>query len=314
MDTSTIFFKIKALLLAVFSCCGLLLQFKMAPKDAGSIKLSVACISDTHIKDDAGRKNFLNLGLKNISRASRPVDAVLIAGDLTDNGNTDSYQIFYSILKKHSFNYVLAMGNHDTWGKDGFETSRNQFVSGYHDLTGEQIAVNYYAKVINGYTFIVLGSEKDAGCPAYLSDTQLQWLDQNLKTATADGKPVFVICHQPINNTHGLPAVWDEGGVGEQSDQLNAILHSYKNVFYISGHLHCGLQNEPDDKGYQTLQGDSSFHSLNLPCYMYTNERGIKVNGTGVEIEVYSDKVLLRGCNYSASSWYTNYEYNISLV
>ena len=49
------------------------------------------------------------------------------------------------------------------------------------------------------------------------------------------------MCHQPFAETHGLPEVWKTGDMGEQNDEVRAVMEKYNNVFFINGHLHGGI-------------------------------------------------------------------------
>ena len=64
---------------------------------------------------------------------------------------------------------------------------------------------------------------------------------KELERATKDNKPAFVMCHQAFAFTHGLPEVWKTGDMGEQSDEVRAVMEQFKNVFFINGHLHGGV-------------------------------------------------------------------------
>ena len=144
-----------------------------------------------------------------------------------------------------------------------------------------------------------------------------------MEKASKDGLPIFVVSHWPVNQSHGLPETWgddepepDDGGFGDQSDAVEAILKKYKNVFLISGHIHNGFANEDqiNTYGYVSVESDGSFHSINLPSYMYMTIRGRISNGTGFNFEVYENKVDIRARSYSAGVWYTDYNFSIPLV
>ena len=63
-----------------------------------------------------------------------------------------------------------------------------------------------------------------------------------------------------------------------------------------------------------SVESDGSFHSINLPPYMYATIRGRVSNGTGLNFEVYDNRVDIRTRSYSAGVWYTDYNYSIPLV
>ncbi len=298
-------------------------SMSFTPRDSENILLNFASISDVHANDSSLRADLLALGLEDVSNDA--VDALVISGDITDRGNPAQWESLKRSFAEHCTldNIVLASGNHDTWTSDDVDaTSEELFIKYNKEISGRDIDRMYYSTRINGYTFIVLGSEGDS-TDAYFSDEQLLWLNSQMALASQDGKPIFVVCHQPINGSHGLPETWDrkdpqpeDGGMGDQSDQVESILKSYRNVFLISGHLHNGIGQKVTKQlfNYTSIESAGSFHSVNLPVYSYFNARGQMISGAGFQFEVYADKVIVRARNYSCSAWYPDYEYSIDLV
>lgn len=298
---------------------------KFEPVDADNCRLNFAAISDIHMKDDGLRAFMLGFGLHDMENAASELDALVCAGDLTDHGYAEEWEALVGAFEGYTpaKNIILAQGNHDTWTEDeGYNLAREYFINYSEEITGRRIENEYYSTKINGYTFIVLASEYDH-TDMYISTAQLAWLEVEMAKAAVDGKPIFVVSHWPINQSHGLPESWgdeeyepDEGGMGDQSDAVEVILKKYNNVFLISGHIHLGLKNEDQNAKYDyaSVESDGSFHSVNLPAYMYPNSVGQVSNGTGYQFEVYDDRVELRARCYSASAWYTDYNYTIPLV
>jgi hypothetical protein len=66
------------------------------------------------------------------------------------------------------------MGNHDIFNYTDYKVAKNMFLS----KTG--MFGNYYDYWLNGYHYIVLGSDAIAGDKAVLSDIQLNWFQQTL--------------------------------------------------------------------------------------------------------------------------------------
>ncbi len=295
------------------------------PLDPDNVKLNFATIADTHMTDSKLRASMLELGLYGMESSKQRLDALVIAGDITDHGYTEQYEMLAEAFSKYdpAENIIFAEGNHDTWTEDeGYNLAREYFVKYNKEICGRDIDKAYYSTEINGYTFIVLGSEYDH-TDAYFSDAQLEWLAAEMEIASKDNLPIFVVSHWPINLSHGLPETWgddepepDDGGMGDQSDAVEAILKKYKNVFLISGHIHNGLSNEETAEyyGYCSVESEGSFHSINLPSYMYMTIRGRIANGTGCQFEVYDDRVEIRSRSYSADVWYTDYNFTIPLV
>lgn len=300
-----------------------------SPVDEENVKLTFATVSDTHFTDSKIRAAMLELGLYDMEHAETPLDALVFVGDNTDHGYIEQYELLKNTVAKYTpaKNILMAVGNHDTWtedenGEDSPELVKEYFTKYASEITGRNIDELYYTAEINGYTFIFLGSES-THTRAYISPAQIEWLDNELSKAAGKGKPVFVISHWPINGSHGLPGTWgdekdpepDTGGFGEQSDEIEAILKKYDDIFLISGHIHSGFTSPGQESvfGYLSVESEGTFHSINLPSYMYMSQRGRVSNGTGYVIEVYDDKVLVRARSYSASVWYTLYDYEIPL-
>ncbi len=287
-------------------------------------KLNCSVISDIHMDGTSLRSFMLSFGLYDMENADEEIDLLVCSGDLTDHGEKEEWELLIDAFDDYTpaENIILALGNHDTWTDAGCDVSKEFFIEGNKAIADREIDNVYYSTKINGYTFIVMGSEGDHTY-ATISQAQIEWLDKEMEAAAEDGLPIFVISHWPINESHGLPETWgnddpepDDGGFGDESAQIEAVLKKYKNVFLISGHLHNGSVNDSQEDvyNYVTFESDGSFHSVNLPSYMYLNARGRIANGTGISFEVYDEEVVLRTRSYSAGIWYTDYNYTIELV
>ena len=312
-------------ILSLFSSC-IFGNFtaRYEPVDADNIMLCFAAISDVHMTESFFRKSMLELGLYDMENADALPDALVVSGDLTDNGQREEYDALAGVFSKYkpAKNIILAEGNHDTWTQeDNYDEAEKLFIEYNKKISDRDIDKAYYSVVINGYSFIVLASETDWTF-AYISDEQLEWLDGEMEKASHSGLPIFVVTHWPLNQTHGLPYTWgyeddmDAGGFGYQSEEIEKILKKYNNVFMISGHVHNGFTNDNDARiyGYNSVESDGSFHSINLPSYMYMTTKGRISNGTGYQFEVYNDKVVIRARSFSAGIWYTMYDYSFDLV
>lgn len=288
-------------------------------------KLNFSAFSDVHMTEEKARADMLRFGLQDMQEFDSPLDLIIAAGDLTDHGEPEEWAMLESAFEDYApaKNIILAQGNHDTWtGDDDYALSKKLFIDYNKKIADREIDNVYYSTKVNGYTFIVLGSESDHTYATF-TDTQLEWLEAEMEKASADNLPIFVISHWPINESHGLPETWgddepepDDGGIGDQSARVEEILKSYDNVILISGHIHSGFTNEchQDTYGYLSVESDGSFHSVNLPSYMYLTIRGRIANGTGFVFEVYDDTVEIRARSYTAGVWYSDYNYTIDLV
>ena len=301
---------------------GFSLQVK--PKNAEALQLSFAAFSDSHLAgdEDSARVKVLYQGLRNLDGR---VDAIVAVGDMTDRGEREQYETFYRCVKKEvtSSKFIAAVGNHDTWttGSNG-ENPTYEFLRAYNGYSGKNLTEAYYTEEVKGYTFIVLATEAD-NTSAYLSEKQISWLDSELEKATEGGKPVFVLCHWPLDGTCGQMEIDSEHGMGAQSAEVQAVLEKYKNVFYFSGHLHAGLRGELSNKifGHQSVETINGVHYINLPSFMFPNTRSLTTGnggnilpGCGYIAEVYENEVVLRARNYPLGFYMSVYEKTIELV
>ena len=295
------------------------------PSEPANCKLNMAVISDIHMTDELYRSLTLEFGLTDMQNSVYPIDALVATGDLTDHGEIQEWEMLAKTFAKYSpaKNIILAQGNHDTWTEDdGYNLAKDYFIDYNNQITGKETTNEYYSEKVNGYTFIVLASEDDR-TSMHMSDEQLLWLEAEMEKASEDGLPIFVVCHWPLNQSHGLPETWgdeepepDDGGIGDQSAQVEAILKKYKNVFMLTGHIHNGFVKEGQENvyGYKTVESDGSFHSINLSQFMYPTIRGRVANGTGLMLEVYDNRVIVRPRSFTAGVWYTDYNVTIPLV
>lgn len=279
-------------------------QEPMLPENGS--KLSVVCWADPQISNYIFKRvPYFDAACKDVGNSIGTFDALLIAGDITENANLVEYDHVKTQIPVGKFrNYIMAVGNHDVRIRS-YRQVTDRFTGFTNDLNGDEhvksslrIDALHYKYVIKGYTFIVLGTDSTEFEESDLSPAQLKWLDDSLAEAAVDGKPVFVTVHQPLKDTHGLPGTWNSpvdsaGSVGESSDQLREILCKYKNVILLTGHLHTGF-------GRYTYEQIGSVHSVNLPSLTIDNQDG-RVNGGGLGfwMEVFEDHVTFHARDFS---------------
>lgn len=279
------------------------------PINSEKANMSFVAIADSQVSTYLfSRYKVYEAASQDIRNNAGSFDALAFVGDIAENGLAEEYQLVYDGIKDSKCRYITTTGNHDIRLRS-YKQSSERFAAFTNALNGDNaMDCMHYTQVINGYKFIVLASDRTEFEEAYLSPEQLSWLDAELKAE--DGKPVFVICHQPLADTHGLPDTWNSpddtaGSVGEQSDELKAILSKYSNVFFITGHLHTGF-------GKFTYQNIDGIHSINLPSFCITNKDGdYNDAGIGYVVEVYGDTVKFRARDFGKGTWLPDYDLNI---
>ncbi len=294
------------------------------------LKMNIAAISDIHMIENPLTKAQLEMGLEDMENSPTPYDALVLAGDNTNYAEEVQYKYLLGAFSQYkpAKQIIMAAGNHDTWNKevdpdDRFPRSEELFIEYTKKICDRDIDKFYFTTEVNGYTFIVLGSEDDTTYGT-ISDKQIQWLEEEMWKASLKELPIFVVSHYVFEGAHGLPNTWsfdaqealDGSYSGDAGEKIYNILNKYENVFLISGHLHNGLANgyTTEDYCFSTVETLGNITSINLPSYSNTALRGTPSMGVGVTIEVYEDQVLVKGRCFSAATWYTNYVFPIDLV
>ena len=246
------------------------------------------------------RYSYFKAATEDLHNAKEHLDALIGLGDITENATLLDYKLVKAPLSGLDTRYIMASGNHDIRFRF-YSQSLSAFSGMTNELNGDESVDSYhYSERINGYKIIVLGSDKTMLEQAYISDEQLKWLDEELKAE--NGNPAFVLCHQPLKDTHNEMQAFGSitkagGSVGEQSDEIQAVLSKYKNVFLISGHLHSGFG--PDS--YNNVEG---IHCINVPSMSIVNKDGTYNNaGTAYIMEAYENEIIFRARDLAQGTW-----------
>ncbi len=280
-------------------------------EDSENVKLSMAIIADTHLPNRESAEANLKNTFTDMENSEEKFDAFLIAGDIADYGTNNEYDRFFRVLDNQAVadKLFVTMGNHDA--RLFYKKNKKIMVKKTAEYLGDKTGKIYYSYDLKGYTFIVLCTEKRVLEKAYISKEQIDFLDRELKRGTAEGKPVFLMCHQPFADTHGLPEVWKTGDMGEQNDAVRAVVEKYSNVFFINGHLHGGVY----EKVAETLNEENNVQSISIPGYRKPNNFGIQDCGVGYTCEVYDDRVVFKARKFISGEYikgdYTRLEYKI---
>lgn len=286
-----------------------------SPIDKDNLKTSFTVISDGHLESNNSQKHK-NYGELFCDTASNEVmsRAMIMLGDNTMNGQLIETSMLYGLLNKYNKieNVLNAAGNHDVYTGDynsnDYETLKKRFIKYNNAFLDNQIENLYYSRVIDGCHYIILGTDADADIQQYISPEQFEWLDGELKSASESGNPVFLFSHWPLNDV--FSDAWQEGHVGEQSDELKNLLTKYDNrIFFFTGHLHMGIFE--NDYG---IKEDGKITYINVPSFGSVNdivESDVEDTGMGLQVEVYDKELVVRIRNFVEHQW-TDYEYHFS--
>ena len=186
-------------------------------------------LSDLHI---GGNENGLDPipRLETVIAAVRSLpnrpDAVLVSGDLTDDGAGDGYRLAREMLAQLEVPLHVIPGNHDDRGR-----LREAF-----DLAGSgEEPINYSARVgelrLVAFDSIVPGQD-----PGDFPPEQLRWLDGEL--AAEPEAPTLLALHHPPLST-GI-AEWDAINLQPpQREALAEVVAGHPQLLgLVGGHLH----------------------------------------------------------------------------
>ena len=324
MKSSAVFVKLTALFtlllyLFVGGANGVLFAGeRYAPENAREIRLNAVLTADIHVDSDPlhPRNVLLMKLLRGIARSEAPVDALILAGDSANLAEEKEYGFLESILRLYNKTgtVIPSMGNHDSgstsMGKDcekTFETACGNF-NAFQRFCGIESDTVYYVRIVNGYHFIVIGTDEmlDSGAPV-LHEAQLEWLDARLAEAAESGKPVFIVGHHPIyiNGRFTNDYILSDGTPSGIEKLIQKYTDAGTVALFIGGHRH-----DPFSES-SFMNPSENFYCINLPTST-KNDDDTSKNGEAAALEVYEDKLVVRPRNYIAGAWY-DYQFEIPL-
>ena len=235
--------KILSVLIAALMLAGILVPFASAADEPFVPVLRFVASSDTHVRDNnnttikrIGKMMDMAYSLAESDANYTALDALLVAGDLTNDGTKTEFVKFNNAVNDSLRDGTRFMGvvakNHD-----GYKMSRQELRDYYTSLSG--VDADFHI-IINGFHFIGLSASADDS--VHYSTAQLNWLKEELDAATESDptKPVFVMHHEHNSGTVYGSSSFDGWGVSF----FNDILKDYPQVVDFSGHSHYPL-NDP---------------------------------------------------------------------
>ena len=273
---------------------------------------SFAAISDIHIRATGSNLTRFQKFLKDIKTADSDVQAVLVAGDLTENGSANEFESYWNTVKKSAPKGTVvlsALGNHDArgnfLGSDSKQTrwklAKSLYLDGLNDYLGTSYTDTYYHKEISGYDFIVMNTEDADKDTATISETQQRWLKSRLEkiSSAKPGKPIFIMLHQPLPLTH--PGTTDlNSTVGASGKGIKSVIENYPQVIFLSGHIHNGI-------GYSDIINDGKGIYIDLPS-SENNSRGNTSLTLVYYVSIYGNIVRFRVRDFQSGEWLDEHE------
>ena len=280
---------------------------------------SFEVISDTHTSNlSTNPHNEHILAAFNDIKANDPDSAaVLINGDIVDANTDELWNTFNGLIEQtigNSIPIYYSIGNHEL--RPGTESDYDSLVARYMQYTGVPNDKVYYYEKINGQYFIFLGNEKmvDGGDIAYLYQTQIDWLEEILDRAEAEGTRAYVLLHQPLQNTVSSSMAYTTAAIQRdvaQDAEIRSIVDAHPNTIMFSGHGHRELESAHPAL-IRNTEGANYFDSASV-AYLIKDDGTRIVGSQGLYVQVYDDKIIVRGRDFIRGKWISNAQFVVEI-
>ncbi|WP_342773102.1 metallophosphoesterase family protein [Paenibacillus flagellatus] len=291
--------------------------------------LSFFILSDLHV--NAGFRtpgDRLRKALADIETFGSKAEAIVVTGDATESATEKDYAELRSILDdfKRLPPIYANMGNHEYysiwinenggWSKETAPNGKSDAMSREAFLSFFGLKKPYHDVWLKGHHIVLLSQETyvqekpEVSEGAWYSDEQMDWFRRAM-AEPAGGKPVFVMIHQP------LPPAGRDGGAHQliRAIEFRDILKPYPNVFVFWGHNHLAF-----DSGTHYVR--ETFHGFNNSSVGKARSRQPQSSAPqaanadiaqGLFVEVYADKVRVRGREFADRTWVAGADWTIPL-
>lgn len=235
--------------------------------------------------------------------------AVLIPGDLADDGEATEHQGIAELLKNFEQTtgkkvYVVP-GNHDILKTtiSQFETYYAEF--GYNEaIAKDSLSGSYVAELSDDYRLLAVDSTDHSGSSSWgLTAERVEWIRQQAEQAQKDGKKLIAMFHHNLLNHLMLIDLILSGGVIGDAFGLRDIFAQYGVKYIFTGHTH-----EHDVASYTGKNGEVIYDLVTGSLSSYPNPYRQVAFGDEVKIETkYVDKLdpnLVKGADNLSSEAY----------
>ncbi|MEE4024973.1 metallophosphoesterase [Gordonia sp. PKS22-38] len=183
----------------------------------------VAHISDPHFNGTRYNRRRIEATLDYIHARAHGIDALLVTGDITDEGSESEYREAHGVLYS-PLPMLITAGNHD---------HRERFNAGL--LGRESSAPVNRSQLIDGVLFVVCDSSIPGRNDGHIADETLAWMSAEIAAAGAQTPVVVAFHHPPV--TLGMDFMDSIRQTGEE--RLAALVSEYPNIVgFVCGHAH----------------------------------------------------------------------------
>jgi 3',5'-cyclic AMP phosphodiesterase CpdA len=190
----------------------------------------LAQLTDTHIGADWGGPvqpaAALAAAVDALRGSPDPPDALVVTGDLANDGAGEQYAVVGEQLRRLKLPFVVLPGNHDD----------RAAMRGAFGLPGDRDDAIHAAAELGPLRLLALDTTIPGAAGGALPEAELHWLERALHDAR--DRPTIVAMHHPPVLT-GVPA-WDATAIDSRDQTaLQRLLERHPQVLaLIAGHLH----------------------------------------------------------------------------
>ena len=191
--------------------------------------LTLVQITDTHIFADAD-ENFDGLNtsasLESVQALiqqtiTSPIDLVLVTGDLVHNPLAEAYEKLATMLNDFDCPVMCLPGNHDD------PALMEQHLNTANLSTSKSIS-------LNNWQLLLLNSHLPASHAGKLSDSEMQWLKQQLD-ASHNKHVMLALHHHPVS----IASSWMDSMMLQNHADFLQLIGRYDNIkLMVWGHIH----------------------------------------------------------------------------
>ncbi len=260
------------------------------------------------------------------------VSMVAMAGDLSKNGEADSYEKFNRIASQYDFPVFTCKGNHDCRREYTLENWQKYINPGVY---GDEKREGVLAVADNGLDFVFRGEESHGDVFIFFSqiagryllptsrivtDAQLDWLEEQLETYK--NERVYLFFHTFLNAPTGNPLM-GEGNLltkslsfyplffaprSKDEVRFRALMETYKNVTFFNGHSHWAyyLQSVNPNLNITDYDGSTAtmVHISSVTSPRISNDMTLLWTSAAMQrsegylVTVYPDHYVLTACDF----------------
>lgn len=225
--------------------------YRTAPMEDG---VRLCAVSDLHL-------TARPWPLKKAILGAHGAEALLLAGDLTNDGTAPQYQLLKECLQKevHSIKMFPVIGNHDVpvvsdrqghssyaefqeWLFAQMEQAADSSFYGYQKENLEKGPDGAYVYRLGSIEVIGLQAVSHRRTFLFEDGRQLTWLDAHLSQVQGI-KRHLIVCHAPLLHHNHQRTAGKQNPYLDRDKKLQEIVNRHGKVIFLSGHTHLSMDS-----------------------------------------------------------------------